>query len=113
MAEAAEIKEVTTIPATGPAYVNLLQALGFLPRLIFNPWYLGSGKFGPIVREGIARPHKPFYFRRPPPWYKAPWKLSPAQKRVCAEFASLASTHEPLKQRLEKIKKGLSKRTFK
>lgn len=93
------------------AYKNLVMALGFLPRLIFNPWYMGSGKFGAIVRQGLAKPTKPFYFRAPPPWYRNFSALSPRQKEIVRRFTevSRATAGKPLIERIKSIKSAFGR----
>lgn len=77
-------------------------------------WANLSGKFGAIVREGLATPKKSVILATPPPWYGNPNALSPAQRAVNAEFARIAraTAGQPLRERIAQIKSQMKGRSF-
>jgi len=91
--------------------VNVLGQKLILKR---NPWYYGVGKFGEIVKQGLATPHEPFYLATPPPWFEDPTKLSDAQLAVVRDFIKINWEYKgkPLAERLKAIKERMKGKKY-
>lgn len=76
-----------------------------------NAWANMSGKFGAIVREGLARPKpKLVILATPPPWFFDKNALSPAQREINERFANIArrTAGLPLIERIRAIKQEMT-----
>jgi hypothetical protein len=76
-----------------------------------NPWTNLSGKFGEIVKKGLARPKKgSIILVTPPPWFFDRKRLSPAQKAVNQIFGEIQrrTAGMPLDKRFEETKKEMT-----
>jgi hypothetical protein len=95
--------------------VTKISVFGNVKLVKQSGWANLSGKFGTIVREGLAKPKKPLILASPPPWYFDKEKLSQAQRAVNDAFREIAMRTKgmPLKDRIAEIKKGLAGRKFK
>jgi hypothetical protein len=95
--------------------VTKVSIFGNIKLAKSNPWANMRGKFGAIVREGLAKPKKPEYIlASPPPWYFDKNALSPAQKQVIETFREVArrTAGLPLRDRIIAIKEALGGRKF-
>ena len=95
--------------------VTKISIFGNIKLAKSNPWANMRGKFGAIVREGLAKPKKPEYIlASPPPWYFDKNALSPAQKQVIEIFRDVAmrTAGLPLRDRIIAIRQALLGKKF-
>jgi len=94
--------------------VTKISVFGNIKLVKTNPWANMSGKFGTIVREGLAKPKKPLILAQPPPWFFNKEALSPNQKAVNDAFRAVAvrTRGMSLKDRIAEIKRELAGRKF-
>lgn len=94
--------------------VTKISLFGNVKLVKTNPWANMSGKFGTIVRAGLAKPKKPLILAQPPPWYFNKDALSPNQRAVNDAFRAVAMRTRgmPLKDRIAEIKRELAGKKF-
>jgi len=94
--------------------VTKISVFGNIKLVKTNPWANMSGKFGTIVRAGLAKPKKPLMLAQPPPWFFDKNALSPNQRAVNDAFKAVAMRTKgmPLKDRIVEIKRELAGRKF-
>jgi hypothetical protein len=94
--------------------VTKISVFGNIKLVKQSGWANLSGRFGEIVRAGLARPKKQFVLAQPPPWFFDKEALSPAQKQVTETFRNVAMRTRgmPLKDRIAEIKRELAGRKF-
>lgn len=94
--------------------VTKVNVFGSIKLIKVNPWTSQGTKMHAIVNAGLAKPKKSAFLASPPPWFFDKRLLSPAQRAVNDAFRSLATGRGvPLKDRIYKIKSGLSGKKFK
>jgi len=94
--------------------VTKVSVFGNIKLVKQNGWANLSGKFGTIVRAGLAKPKKQFVLAQPPPWFFDKNALSPNQRAVNDAFRNIAirTRGMPLKDRIAEIKRELAGRKF-
>jgi hypothetical protein len=95
--------------------VTKISIFGNIKLAKTNPWANMRGKFGEIVRAGLAKPKKPEYIlAQPPPWFFNKEALSPNQRAVNEAFRNVAMRTRgmPLKDRIAEIKRELAGKKF-
>ena len=94
--------------------VTKISVFGNIKLVKQSGWANLSGKFGTIVRAGLAKPKKQLILASPPPWFFDKNKLSDAQRAVNNAFRNVAMRTKgmPLKDRIAEIKRELAGRKF-
>ena len=94
--------------------VTKISIFGNIRLVKQSGWANLSGKFGEIVRAGLAKPKKQFVLAQPPPWFFDKNALSPNQRAVNDAFKAVAMRTRgmPLKNRIVEIKRELAGRKF-
>ena len=94
--------------------VTKISIFGNIKLVKQSGWANMSGKFGEIVREGLAKPKRQLVLAQPPPWFFDKNKLSEKQKAVNDAFREVAMRTKgmPLKDRIAEIKRALAGRKF-